>query len=89
MTNERIAELDKLATGAITECLDYGQSDNPVLGFWKGVKMVVDELKMDINTPQKYRGQEAEQCMEEFTKISRAALRDPAVYGICQGENSM
>lgn len=52
MTNERIAELDKLATGLIDECRNFGQSDNPVIGFWKGGKMVVDELKIDINTPQ-------------------------------------
>lgn len=57
MTNKQhITELDKQATGAIAECLACGQSDNLVLGFWKEVKMVVDELK----TPQ-----EAKQCMEE------------------------
>ena len=32
MTNERIAELEKLATEAISECLDYGLPDNPALG---------------------------------------------------------
>ncbi len=47
MTNERIAELDRLASDAIRECRIQGQPDNPVLEFWKGVKMVVDELKRE------------------------------------------
>lgn len=47
MTNERIAELDRMASNAIRECRIQGQPDNPALGFWKGVKMVVDELKRE------------------------------------------
>ncbi len=50
MTNERIAELDRMASNAIRECRIQGQPDNPALGFWKGVKMVVDELKRDMET---------------------------------------
>ncbi len=83
MTNERIAELDRLATGAIAECLAYGQPDNSVLGFWKGVKMVVDELKRDIKTPQ-----ETGQCMDKLAGISKTVLRDTPVYGSGQGRNA-
>lgn len=52
MTKERLADLDKLATGAIDESLEYGQSENPALEFWKGVKMVIDELQRDVDNPQ-------------------------------------
>ncbi len=55
MTKQRIAELDQLAAGAIAECTSLGQEDNPVFGFWKGVKMVIDELKTDIETRQNHR----------------------------------
>lgn len=55
MTKQRIAELDRLAAGAIAECASLGQKDNPVLGFWKGVKMVIDELKTNIETRQNHR----------------------------------
>ena len=83
MTKERIAELDRLATDAIRECRAYGQPDNPVLGFWKGVKMVVDELKDDMET-----GRETELRMKELTEIYKTALRDVPAYGARQGENT-
>lgn len=52
MTKERITELDMLAAGAIAECRTYGQSNNHALEFWKGVRMVVDELKLDFEKQQ-------------------------------------
>lgn len=48
MTNERVNELDRLASSAIEECRVLGQrADNASLAFWRGVKSVVDELKME------------------------------------------
>lgn len=50
MTNQRIWELDRMASSAIAECRRYGKrADCASLAFWRGVKMVVDELKREEN----------------------------------------
>lgn len=49
MTKERICELERLSSEAIKECQLYGDAaDDGALAFWRGVKMVVDELKMGL-----------------------------------------
>ena len=49
MTKERIDELERYSSEAIQECQIYGKTaDDSALAFWRGVKMVVDELKMDM-----------------------------------------
>ena len=49
MTKERVYELDGLISGAIADCEamdDYTEAS--VIEFWRGAKMVVDELKLDL-----------------------------------------
>ena len=49
MTKERIYELERHSSDAIKECQLYGEAaDDSALAFWRGVKMVVDELKMGL-----------------------------------------
>lgn len=53
MTSERINELERLAASSIKECQLLGcRADNASLAFWRGVKTVVDELKMGIVMPE-------------------------------------
>jgi hypothetical protein len=56
MTKERIYQLEQYTREAIADCQICGEtSNNQSLAFWRGVKMVVDELKMGIlkNNPEK------------------------------------
>ncbi len=47
MTKERICELERLSSEAIKKCQLYAEAaDDGALAFWRGVEMVVDELKM-------------------------------------------
>ncbi len=49
MTKERVGELDRLVSGAIIDCEQFGDLvDGHILEFWRGAKMVVDELKTEI-----------------------------------------
>lgn len=48
MTKERIDELDRLSSYAIKECQLRDKADDAALAFWRGVKTVVDELKMEL-----------------------------------------
>ncbi|VAW83701.1 hypothetical protein MNBD_GAMMA16-1206 [hydrothermal vent metagenome] len=51
MTKERVNELDRLVSGAITDCEEFGDLvDGHILEFWRGAKMVVDELKIEIES---------------------------------------
>ncbi|MCF6212297.1 MAG: hypothetical protein L3K24_16910 [Gammaproteobacteria bacterium] len=47
MTKERLDELDRLVLDAIDDCQYYGLAENHVLEFWRGAKLIVDELKME------------------------------------------
>jgi len=48
MTKERVSELDRLVSGAITDCEEFNDLvDGHILEFWRGAKMVVDELKTE------------------------------------------
>ncbi len=47
MTKERISELDRLISGAIDDCQYYDLAGTNVLEFWRGAKMILDELKED------------------------------------------
>lgn len=51
MTRERLHELDRLSSDAIKECQLCGAADDTALAFWRGVKTVVEELKMELKTP--------------------------------------
>ena len=47
MTKKRVAELDRLVSDAIIECKKFdGFVDANILEFWRGAKMIVDELKI-------------------------------------------
>jgi len=49
ITKERVGELDRLVSGAITDCEQFDDLvDGHILEFWRGAKMVVDELKTEI-----------------------------------------
>jgi len=52
MTKERVGELDALICGAIADCeaLD-GFAEKSIIEFWRGAKMIVDELKEELNLP--------------------------------------
>lgn len=51
MTTERVNELERMAREAIDEARLLGEkSDNASLAYWRGVKTVVDELKLSIET---------------------------------------
>ncbi len=45
MTKERIGELDRLVSGALDDCQNFGLAETNVLEFWRGAKMILDELK--------------------------------------------
>ncbi|MBV1915512.1 MAG: hypothetical protein KUG72_09000 [Pseudomonadales bacterium] len=50
MTKERVHELDGLISGAIEDCEamdDY--TETSVIEFWRGAKMIVDELKLELS----------------------------------------
>ncbi len=48
MTKDRVSELDRLVSGAIFDCEDLGDLvDGHILEFWRGAKMIVDELKTE------------------------------------------
>jgi len=52
MTKERVGELDRLVSGAITDCKKFDDLvDGHILEFWRGAKMIVDELKIEIGSP--------------------------------------
>ncbi len=49
MIKERVGELDRLVTGAITDYEELNDRlDGRVLEFWRGAKMIVDDLKVEI-----------------------------------------
>jgi len=49
MTRERIDQLERDIADAIEECQLYGEAaHDPSLAFWRGAKMVVEELKMEL-----------------------------------------
>jgi len=46
MTKERVDELDRLVSSAINDCEELNDFvDKHVLEFWRGAKMIIDELK--------------------------------------------
>ena len=48
MTKERVSELDQLVSGAIADCEALGDFvENSTMEFWRGAKMIVDELKWE------------------------------------------
>lgn len=50
MTKERVGELDRLISGAINDCEKFDDLvDEHILEFCRGAKMVVDELKHEMN----------------------------------------
>ncbi|MCF6323223.1 MAG: hypothetical protein L3J89_02695 [Gammaproteobacteria bacterium] len=52
MTKGRIGELDRLVASAIVDCEKFdGLIDGHILEFWRGAKMIVDELKIEISVP--------------------------------------
>jgi len=51
MTKQRLSELDRMVSSAISDCQQYGLADDQVVGFWRGVRMIVDELKRDKGMP--------------------------------------
>lgn len=59
MTKERVNELDRLVSDAITDCQYYGLAENHVLEFWRGAKLIVDELKMETGTLDEHDQQSA------------------------------
>ena len=55
MTTERVSELERIASDAIEEARLLGaKADNASLAYWRGVKTVVDELKMTVEMPSKH-----------------------------------
>ncbi len=54
ISKERVAELDRLVAGAIVDCEQFDDLvDGHILEFWRGAKMIVDELKIEIGLPDK------------------------------------
>ena len=55
MTKERVSELDQLVSGAIADCEALGDFvENSTMEFWRGAKMIVDELKIDVEPLDKH-----------------------------------
>jgi len=51
MTKQRVDELDQLVSEAILDCEEFEDLvDGHILEFWRGAKMVVDELKIEIGS---------------------------------------
>lgn len=51
MTKERVSELEMLVESAIADCEQFGDLvDGHILEFWRGAKMIVDELKLQTGT---------------------------------------
>ncbi|PCI15003.1 MAG: hypothetical protein COB71_00180 [Thiotrichales bacterium] len=51
MTKERVYELDRLVSEAIIDCEKLDDLvDSHILEFWRGAKMIVDELKIEMGT---------------------------------------
>jgi len=48
MTKERLQELDRMSSDAIKECQIFDKENDSALAFWRGVKVVVDELNMGL-----------------------------------------
>ncbi|HEB93801.1 MAG TPA: hypothetical protein ENI94_10135 [Gammaproteobacteria bacterium] len=59
MTKARVGEWDRLVSGTIADCQYYGLAENHVLEFWRGAKLIVDELKMEAGTQCKRDEQSA------------------------------
>ena len=48
ITIDRVVELDRLVSGAINDCEQFdGLEDGHILEFWRGARMIVDELKIE------------------------------------------